>query len=110
MRRNEGIHHLVHIPACQIMRFQLVDGHIQSRLVRLDERQDDLPRRNAAHAHSHKCHDAHMDIGRHRGNPKPHRNKVQEHHDKDYQQYQKETRAEQLQHQTATFLTTTRLP
>ena len=75
---DEGIHHLVHIAASQIMSLQLIDIHIKPRLVGLDERQDNLGGRHPAHAHAHHGDDAHPHICRHSGNPQSDRHEVQE--------------------------------
>ena len=77
MRRDQRIHHLVHITACEIVRLELVDAHIQPRLIRLDERQNNAARRNAAQAHPDQRDNADRDICRDRRDPQPERNKMQ---------------------------------
>ena len=81
MRGNQRIDDLVNVAACEVMRLELVDLHVETGLVRLDERQNDLRGRHAAHAHADERDDADAHVGGQRRNPKPERHEMQEQHD-----------------------------
>ena len=78
---NQGVDDLVDVAARKVMRFELIDLHVKPRLVRLDERHDDLAGRHAAHAHTDERDDVHGNVRRNRRNPKPDGHEMQEHHD-----------------------------
>ena len=80
MRRDQRVDNLVDIAAREVVRLELVDLHVEPRLVCLDERQDDLGWRHAAHAHADERDDADVDIRSQCRDPETERHEVQEHH------------------------------
>ena len=77
MRGDQCINDLVHISARKIVGLKLINAHIQSRLICLDERQNNATGRHTAQAHTDERYDAHRDIGRDRGHPQAKGHKVQ---------------------------------
>ena len=77
VRRNEGVDDAVYVAAGQIMGFQLVGIDVEARFIRLDQRQDNLRRHDAAQAHADEIDDADGHAGSHGRNPQADGHEVQ---------------------------------
>src|SRR5690606_3301290 len=77
---DQGIYHLVHVPACQVVRFQLFDADIKPGFPRLYQRQYDLAGDYSPEPHPDKGEYAYAHTGCKCRYPEPDRDKVEKDH------------------------------
>ena len=61
----QGIDHIIHISACQIVRFQLIYSQVQACLPRFDKRNDDTGRNHTPQLHSYQVENTDFNVRSH---------------------------------------------
>ena len=95
MRGNQSVDNPVDVAAREIMGLQLIDGNAEPRLIRLDERQDDLLRHHAPQPHTDQRENTDVNVRSDRRDPQPQRNKMQKHGNRDNDDNKGKSRTQQ---------------